>query len=113
MVTTADVDALIDGSLNVMGYLHMMVRPSQKKKNLIWFDKVVTVTSDSAGIFNPLVQRDTWVSAGMKLGYVTDYLGRRLFEAVAPEAGLVLYIDAVPTMLKGGTVANIGIQKKP
>jgi predicted deacylase len=113
MVTTADVDALIDGSLNVMGYLHMMDRPSPKKKNLIWFDKVVTVTSDSAGIFNPLVQRDTWVSAGMKLGYVTDYLGRRLFEAVAPEAGLVLYIDAVPTMLKGGTVANIGIQKKP
>ena len=112
-IMPADVDALINGTLNVMGYLRMIVRPLKPMKNLLWFERVVTVTSDSAGIFYPLVPRDTWVSAGMKLGYVTDYLGRRLTEATAPEAGLVLYINAVPTMLKGGTVANIGIQKKP
>jgi hypothetical protein len=39
-------------------------------------------------------------------------LGRKLLDAVAPEAGLVLYINALPTMLKGGTVANIGVPAK-
>ena len=72
----------------------------------------MSVTSDSAGIFYPLIERDAWVTPGTKLGYVTDYLGRRLTDLVAPEAGLVLYINALPTMLKGGTVANIGIQKR-
>ncbi len=112
-VMPADVDALVDGSLNVMGYLRMLDRPPSRKKTFLWFDRVVTVTSDSAGIFFPLIERDAWITAGTRLGYVTDYLGRKLADMVAPEAGLVLYINAVPTMLKGGTVANIGIQKKP
>jgi len=112
-VMPADVEALVSGSLNVMGALRMIDRPPQRKKNFLWFERVVTVVSDSAGIFFPLVDRDTWVTPGMKLGYVTDYLGRRRADAVAPEAGLVLYINAVPTMVKGGTVANIGILKKP
>ncbi len=112
-VMPADVEALITGTLNVMGYLRMMDRPPLKKKTFIWFDKVVTVTSDSAGIFNPVIPRDTWITAGTRLGYVTDYLGRKLTEIVSPETGLILYIDAVPTIAKGGTVANIGIQRKP
>ncbi|HEU5220361.1 MAG TPA: M14 family metallopeptidase [Gemmatimonadales bacterium] len=111
-VTPADVDALINGSLNVMGYLRMIERTSKPMAHALWFERVVTVSSDSAGIFYPLVDRDTWVTAGQKLGYVTDYLGRRLQDLATPEAGLVLYINAVPTMLKGGTVANIGVQKK-
>jgi predicted deacylase len=107
-----DVDALINGCLNVMGYLHMVDRVVRPPRHLLWFPKVVTVTGDSAGIFHPLVGRDTWVTAGAKLGYVTDYVGRRLYETAAPEAGLVLYINALPTLLRGGTIANIGVQGK-
>jgi hypothetical protein len=44
----------------------------------------------------------------MKIGYVTDYFGRTVFEAEAPTDGVVLYICGVPSMKKGGTVANIG-----
>jgi hypothetical protein len=44
----------------------------------------------------------------MKIGYVTDFYGRTVFEAKAPAAGVVLYICAVPSMKKGDTVANIG-----
>jgi hypothetical protein len=112
-VAPADVDALVNGTLNVMGYLRMIDRPLKPIVHVLWFERVVTVTSDSAGIFVPLIDRDTWVTAGTKLGYVTDYLGRKRSDAVAPESGLVLYINALPTMLAGGTVANIGIQKKP
>jgi hypothetical protein len=44
----------------------------------------------------------------MMIGYVTDYFGRHTLEAVAPEAGVVLYICSVPSMKKGDTIANIG-----
>ena len=37
----------------------------------------------------------------MKVGYVTDYLGRPILDARAPESGVVLFIRAVPSMTKG------------
>jgi len=58
-----------------------------------------------------LVKRGTYVAQGMKLGTVTDYLGRPLLEARAPVSGIVLYVCAVPTMTKGATIANIGVVK--
>jgi uncharacterized protein len=112
VVTPADVALLVDGSLNVMSYLGMIERKFKPMKTLLWFDKVVTVTSDSSGTFYPLMPKDTWVQAGTILGYVTDYLGRKLYDVKATDTGLVLYINAVPSLAKGGTVANIGIQKK-
>ncbi len=45
----------------------------------------------------------------MKIGYVTGYLGKTIFEARAPVAGIVLYICAVPSMTRGATIANIGV----
>ena len=44
----------------------------------------------------------------MTVGYVTDFVGRRIFEARAPASGVVLYVCAVPSMKKGDTVANVG-----
>ena len=43
-----------------------------------------------------LVKRGTYVQKGMKVGHVTDYLGKTIFEARAPESGVVLFIRAVP-----------------
>src|SRR5262245_40733918 len=40
--------------------------------------------SEQTGVFYPLVQRGTYVEQGMKIGYVTDYLGKTIFEARAP-----------------------------
>jgi hypothetical protein len=45
----------------------------------------------------------------MKVGYVTDYLGRKVFEARAPAAGVVLYVCSMPSMRKGETIASIGL----
>jgi hypothetical protein len=45
----------------------------------------------------------------MNLGYVTDYVGKILFEARAPVSGIVLHICAVPSMKKGDNIANIGV----
>ena len=110
-VMPADIEALINGCLNVMGYLKMIARPVRPVTRPIWIEKVVTVTSDSNGIFYPAAARDQRVSAGAKLGHVTDYLGRKLYDVTAPQAGLILYINALPTILKGGTIANLGVLK--
>jgi hypothetical protein len=45
----------------------------------------------------------------MKLGYVTDYVGKPLFDARAREPGVVLYVRAVPTINKGETIASVGV----
>jgi predicted deacylase len=75
----------------------------------VWLESVRTVPSEQTGIFYPLVRRGTYVEQGMKLGYVTDYFGKTIFEARSPAAGVVLYVGAVPSMKKGDTIANIGV----
>ena len=75
----------------------------------VWIESVKTIASGETGIFYPLVDRGTYVAQGMRVGYVTDYWGRKIFDAQAPEAGVVLYICSVPSMKKGETIANIGV----
>ena len=107
-VETDDVALLVDGTLSLMRYLKMLPGASAMVEHPVWFGKIDTVASDRAGIFYPLVERGTYVEAGMKIGYVTDYFGKTIYEAHAPAAGVVLYICGVPSMKKGDTVANIG-----
>jgi predicted deacylase len=81
-------------------------------ENPVWIERVENVTSDTNGIFYPLVKRGTYVAQGAKLGYVTDYTGKTLLEARAPAAGVILYVCAVPSMTKGATIANVGVISK-
>jgi hypothetical protein len=53
--------------------------------------------------------RGTYVQKDMTVGHITDYLGTAIFDARAPESGVVLFIRAVPSMTKGETIANIGV----
>lgn len=103
-----DVDALADGCYNVMRFLKMLPGPVASVEHPVWIGKVLSVTSESPGFFYPLVKRGTYVAEGMKIGYVTDYFGKTVWEARAPAAGVVLYICSVPSMKKDDNVANIG-----
>ena len=78
-------------------------------ENPVWIESVKTVASEQTGIFYSQVERGAYVAKGMRLGYVTDYVGKRIFEARAPEAGIVLYVCSVPSMKKGDTIANVGV----
>src|ERR1700687_4323496 len=104
-----DVDALIEGSLNVMRYLKMLPGAATQIEHPVWIEKVANISSEQPGIFYPLVRRGSYVEAGMKVGYITDYFGKTILEARAPAAGVVLYVCAVPSMKKGDTIANIGV----
>ena len=108
-VETDDLNALVNGCLGVMRYLKMLPGAPAVIEHPVWVEKVVTIASEQTGMFYPLVKRGAYVEQGMKVGYVTDYLGKVIFEARAPVAGVVLYVCAVPSMTKGATIANIGV----
>src|SRR6266536_1318617 len=111
-VETDDVNALVNGCLNVMRYLKMLPGTVSNVEHPVWIEKVVTLSSDQTGMFYPLVKRGSYVEQGMKIGYVNDYLGKIIFEARAPASGVVLYVCAVPSMTKGATIANVGVVAK-
>lgn len=110
---TDDVEALANGCFNVMRSLKMLPGRVTPIENPVWIDRVENVTSDTSGIFYPLVKRGMYVAQGAKIGYVTDYTGKTLLEARAPAAGVILYVCAVPSMTKGATIANIGVVGAP
>jgi uncharacterized protein len=103
-----DVQALADGCYNVMRFLKMLPGKAVPIEHPVWIGKVSSVTSEVDGIFYPVVERGTYVAQGMKIGYVTDFFGKTIWEAHAPSAGVVLYVCSVPSMNKGDNVANIG-----
>ena len=95
-VEPEDVSALVEGSLSLMRHLKMLPGEPKPVQSPVWIDKVASVTSDATGIFYPLVRRGSYVEKGMRLGYVTDYVGRTIFEARAPEAGVILFVRPCP-----------------
>ena len=108
-VETDDVAALVNGVLSVMRYLKMLPGEAHPAEHPVWIQSLADLPSPVTGIFYPLVKRGTYVAEGMKLGYVTDYFGKVIFEARAPAAGVLLHICAVPSMVKGNTIADIGV----
>ena len=109
---TDDIALLVNGSLNVMRYLRMLPGAPAMIENPVWVERTVTVTSEQTGLFYPLVKRGTYVQAGMKIGEVTDHVGKVIFEARAPASGVVLFIRAVPSMTRGETIASLGVVRK-
>jgi predicted deacylase len=104
-----DVALLVNGTLSVMRHLKMLPGAPAPVANPVWIDHLADVAAEQSGIFYPLVKRGAYVSAGMKIGFVTDYVGKPLFEARAKEAGVVLYVRAVPTINTGETIASVGV----
>jgi predicted deacylase len=107
-VHAEDVDALVQGTLSVMRHLKMLPGEPRPIEHPLWFPHYLSLVSQADGIFYPLAAPEAYVTKGTTIGYVTDYFGNRIWDAVAPSNGVILYIGAVPSMKKGDTVANIG-----
>jgi predicted deacylase len=108
-VETDDVALLVNGTLSTMRFLKMIPGEPHFVENPVWLGKVVDVISDGPGIWYPLVKRGTYVQEGMKIGYVTDYFGKVILDARAPVAGVILHVNAVPSLKKGDNIADIGV----
>lgn len=108
IVAPSDVQALVDGSLNVLGALHMLDRHYTPIRRPVWLDGTgARIAADSAGVFIASVDRDTRVKKGQLLGYTTDFLGRKTGEIRSPIDGLVTFIRGVPSMWPHATLVNV------
>src|ERR1700730_18208963 len=108
IVESDDVALLVDGTINTLRALKMLPGAPRPIQNPVWLDRVVDVLSDGPGIWYPLVKRGTYVQEGMKIGFVTDYFGKLILEARAPVSGVILHINAVPSLKKGDNIADVG-----
>jgi predicted deacylase len=104
-----DVALLVNGTRSTMRALKMLPGEPHYIENPVWLEKVVDVMSDGPGIWYPLVKRGSYAQAGMKLGYITDYFGKVILEPRAPEAGVILHVNAVPSLKKGDNIADLGV----
>jgi predicted deacylase len=104
-----DVEALVRGTFSVMRHLRMVPGAPTPVENPVWIGSLHNVAAGTGGIFRPRVARGTYVQKGMKVGIVTDFFGQTIHEALAPESGVVLYVRAVPSAVKGDTLASIGV----
>jgi uncharacterized protein len=117
-VDSDDLALLVNGTLSTMRALKMLPGDPHPIENPVWLEKIEDLvaftpeagfhTNDVAGIWYPLVKRGTFVSAGMKLGYVTDFFGKVIAEPHAPFSGVLLHLNALPSLKKGDNIANIG-----
>jgi predicted deacylase len=103
-----DVDALIQGCRNVARHLKMVSGTATPVEHPLWLSRVSIVSAEIEGVFYPAASPDAYVTQGMKIGYITDYFGKKLSDATSPVAGVVLYIGALPSLKKGDTIAHIG-----
>lgn len=108
-VEADDVALLVNGTLSTMRALKMLPGKPHYIENPVWLEKVVDVMSDGPGIWYPLVKRGSYAQAGMRLGYITDYFGIVILEPRAPEAGVILHVNAVPSLKKGDNIADLGV----
>ena len=108
-VETDDLALLVNGTLSTMRALKILPGEAKRVENPVWIVKLDDLIAEQAGIFYPLVKRGTYVAAGMKVGYATDYVGKVIQEFRAPEAGVVLHINAVPSMKKGDNILDLGV----
>jgi predicted deacylase len=111
-VDGGEVAMLERGVRNVMAHLKMRTASAAPAMTPVWIDPLVNIAADQDGVFHPSVDRAADVAKGAKIGVITDYLNRPLKEIVAPEAGTIMFIRAVPSLKKGDTIASIGVVKK-
>jgi predicted deacylase len=107
--TAEDIRSLMDGTLNVMGQLQMLNRAAPLLESPVYLERTLDINSEASGTFIPLTHHGEYVARGMRVGYVTDAYGRVIFNAIAPESGVVLYLIAVPTVVKGTSLVFLGI----
>jgi len=108
IVAPTDVDALVDGSLNVLGALGMLVRRVTPVESPVWISGAgERIAATHEGVFFAAVPRDTRVTKGQLLGRTTDFLGRPMEEIRAPIDGLVTFIRGVPSMWPRATLVNV------
>jgi predicted deacylase len=107
LVTAEETGMLVSGSLNVLASLKMIDRVVPPAPKISWVGHDQRVRADSGGMFYATAARGSRVIKGSKIGYITDYVGRKTSDVLAPQSGVVSFIRGVPSLAKGSTIVTI------
>lgn len=107
IVSKSETDALVSGSLGVLNSLKMVARPTTPAPRVTWVGADQRVRADSGGMFYATATRGSRVEKGAKVGWITDYVGRKMGDVVAPQTGVVTFIRGVPSLSKGATIVTV------
>jgi predicted deacylase len=107
LVTAEETGMLVTGSLNVLASLKMIDRAVPAGPKINWVGHDQRVRADSAGMFFATTARGSRVIKGAKIGYITDYVGRKTIDVLAPQSGAVSFIRGVPSLAKGSTIVTV------
>jgi predicted deacylase len=107
LVTAEETAMLVNGSLNVLASLKMIDRAVPPAPKISWVGHDMRVRADSGGMFYATVPRGSRVVKGAKVGYITDYVGRKTSDVLAPQSGVVSFIRGVPSLAKGSTIVTV------
>ena len=73
------------------------------------YSQVISLANLSlTSFFLFLVKTGNYITAGARLGIITDYHGNELETIVAPSAGVLLILFGTPPVNKGDNVVVIG-----
>jgi len=109
VVAPADLDGVVNGSLNMLAALKMISRPvSARTLHPVFLDGAgPRIAAQQSGVWFPTVKANAMVHKGDQLGYTTDFLGKRTGAVLSPNDGLVVYVHGVPSMRRGVVLAEV------
>jgi predicted deacylase len=103
----ADIRALEDGILGILGRLEMLQRARPALPRIIWLGEDSRVRADSNVAWTSSVDRGARVRSGQVVGYTSDYWGRKIADVRAPQDGLVTFVRSVPSAWTGATLITV------
>jgi predicted deacylase len=103
-----DIQSNLTGCWNTLIHLGMISGSVERRFEPVWVKTTTYIRSEFEGIFYPLGHRGRHVQEGELLGYLTDFFGNVIQEAIAPHDGIIMYIITTPPMSRGEPMVKIG-----
>jgi predicted deacylase len=109
VVAPADLSNVVNGCLNMLGALKMIVRPLPTTPfHPLYLDgNGPRIAATSSGVWFPVAKANSMVKQGDVLGVTTDFLGTETGKLLSPIDGLLVYIHGVPSMRRGVVLAEV------
>ena len=104
------IDPITNGALSIMRDLEMIPGEPNVVESPLVISERSRLYSSHDGIFyaDPRVETGDYVTAGARLGAITDYHGNVLEEIFAPSAGILLILFGTPPVNNGDNIVVIG-----
>lgn len=98
------------GLFSVLRHLQMLPGTPKPAAKPRFVTERRELEAEQDGLFYPLVKAGAVVTAGTRLGFITDFHGARVQEVTAPESGTVLTLVATPAISRGETIATLAVK---